>query len=81
MHRLDICAATHREPELSADHDGLIVADLIAAAGAAPGLLLTGLASGSRSNGIAPTHDAIAFSDAWADRGTVPGAEAATRLF
>jgi uncharacterized protein (TIGR03083 family) len=30
MHRMDICAAAGREPELTADHDGLLVADVVA---------------------------------------------------
>ena len=28
MHRLDICAALDRPPQLTADHDGVIVADV-----------------------------------------------------
>jgi hypothetical protein len=30
MHRLDIAAATGTEPRLTADHDGVIVADVVA---------------------------------------------------
>ena len=30
MHRLDICDALNRAPELTADHDGVIVADVVA---------------------------------------------------
>lgn len=84
MHRLDICAATGREPVLSADHDGLMVADLVLASGAdAPrGLRLTGVAGGSFGHDDkAPAVDAIAFSRALAGRGTVPGVKAATWLF
>lgn len=30
MHRIDVCRATGREPVLTADHDGVIVADVVA---------------------------------------------------
>ena len=29
MHRLDICAALDRTPQLTADHNGVVVADLV----------------------------------------------------
>jgi uncharacterized protein (TIGR03083 family) len=55
MHRMDVARATGREPLLTGDHDGVIVADVVAewAArhGASYDLTLTGLAGGRWSHG------------------------------
>jgi uncharacterized protein (TIGR03083 family) len=55
MHRMDIARATGRAPVLSADHDGVIVADVVAEwagrHGAAYELTLTGPAGGTWSRG------------------------------
>lgn len=55
MHRLDIAAATGRDPVLTAEHDGVIVGDVVAEWGGRHGapyaLTLTGPAGGSWSRG------------------------------
>ena len=55
MHRIDIARATGRTPELTADHDGRIVADVVAEWASAHGqpyrMTLTGPAGGSWSAG------------------------------
>jgi hypothetical protein len=55
MHRTDVCRATGREPHLTADHDGVLVADVVAEWAARHGqtyrLHLTGPAGGSWSSG------------------------------
>jgi uncharacterized protein (TIGR03083 family) len=55
MHRLDLARATDREPVLTADHDGVLVADIVAEWARRHGqpyrLQLTGLAGGSWSSG------------------------------
>jgi hypothetical protein len=55
MHRLDIAAATGRDPVLTAEHDGVIVDDVVAEwagrHGAPYALTLTGPAGGSWSRG------------------------------
>jgi len=68
MHRLDIAAATGTPPRLTADHDGVIVADVVAEwadrHGKDFGLTLTGPAGGTwraGANGPAWTLDAVDF--------------------
>jgi len=68
MHRIDIARATGRTPELTADHDGRIVADVVAEWARAHGqpyrLTLTGPAGGSWSSGSGGeehTLDAVEF--------------------
>jgi uncharacterized protein (TIGR03083 family) len=55
MHRLDLARATSREPVLTADHDGVLVADIVAEWARRHGqpyeLQLTGPAGGSWSSG------------------------------
>jgi len=67
-HRMDLCGATGRPMELTADHDGRLVADLVAEWGAMHGepfdLVLTGPAGGSfcqRTGGEHVEIDAIEF--------------------
>ncbi len=69
MHRMDICHATGREPVLTPDHDGQLVADVVEEWASRHGrpfrLHLTGAAGGSFSHGDdgpALTLDAIDFS-------------------
>ncbi len=56
MHRVDIARATGRAPQLTADHDGILVADVViewAARHRSPvDLHLTGPAGGSWSFGV-----------------------------
>jgi uncharacterized protein (TIGR03083 family) len=67
MHRVDIARATDRALELSADHDGRIVADVVAEWARGHGqpyrLTLTGAAGGTWSNGDGETLtlDAVEF--------------------
>jgi len=68
MHRLDIAAATGTPPRLTADHDGVIVADVVAEwadrHGKDFGLTLTGPAGGTwrvGANGPVWTLDAVDF--------------------
>jgi uncharacterized protein (TIGR03083 family) len=68
MHRMDIARATGTPPRLTADHDGVIVADVVAEWADRHGkdfeLTLTGPAGGTwkaGSNGPALTLDAIDF--------------------
>jgi hypothetical protein len=55
-HRIDLCAATGREMHLSADHDGRLVADIVAEWASIHGepfeLVLEGPAGGKFSQGI-----------------------------
>jgi uncharacterized protein (TIGR03083 family) len=67
-HRIDICAATGHEMELSADHDGRLVADIVGEWGAIHGepfeLVLEGPAGGKYSQGVGGERveiDAIEF--------------------
>ena len=57
MHRLDICAAVNLTPQLSADHDGVIVADVVSEWADRHGkefsLHLTGPAGGTWTAGTA----------------------------
>ena len=75
MHRLDIAAATGTEPSLTADHDGVIVADVVAEWASRHGkeftLTLTGPAGGTwrhGENGPELTLDAADFCRATARR-------------
>jgi hypothetical protein len=75
MHRLDIAAATGTEPRLTADHDGVIVADVVAEWASRHGkeftLTLTGPAGGTwrqGQNGPELTLDAADFCRATARR-------------
>jgi hypothetical protein len=56
MHRLDLARATGRDPVLTVDHDGVIVADIVAEWARRHGqsyrLKLTGPAGGSWSSGV-----------------------------
>jgi uncharacterized protein (TIGR03083 family) len=68
IHRVDICRAVDRDLELSADHDGRIVADVVADWARRHGqpftLTLTGRAGGRFSAGAGGRHnelDAVAF--------------------
>lgn len=68
MHRMDICAALGRTPELTADHDGVLVADVVAEWTERHGkdfrLHLTGPAGGTwhvGSNGPQLELDAVDF--------------------
>jgi uncharacterized protein (TIGR03083 family) len=68
MHRIDIARATGRTPELTSDHDGNIVADVVAEWAQVHGrpfrLTLTGPAGGTWSAGTAGeeiTLDAVEF--------------------
>ena len=67
MHRVDITRATGRALQLTSDHDGRIVADVVAEWARGHGqpyrLTLTGPAGGSWSNGDGETHtlDAVEF--------------------
>ncbi|MGY1915315.1 maleylpyruvate isomerase family mycothiol-dependent enzyme [Blastococcus sp. SYSU DS0973] len=55
MHRIDVCRATGREPQLTPDHDGVLVADVVAEWAQRHGrpyrLTLTGPAGGSWASG------------------------------
>jgi len=84
MHRVDLCAALGREPELTPDHDGLLVADVVAewaARHAQPyRLRLTGPAGGEWSSGDgdgggpgALELDAVEFCRLLSGRGSATG--------
>jgi uncharacterized protein (TIGR03083 family) len=67
-HRMDLCGATDRPMELTADHDGRLVADLVAEWAAIHGqpfeLVLTGTAGGTFRQGVGGEHveiDAVEF--------------------
>ncbi len=75
MHRMDISRATGRAPELTAEHDGLLVADVVAEwarrHGAAYHITLTGPAGGEWSRGQGGEHiemDAVDFCRALSGR-------------
>lgn len=80
MHRMDLAVATGREPLLTADHDAVIVADVVtewASRHDAPyELELTGPAGGGwrrGSGGERITMDAIDFCRVLSGRGKAPG--------
>lgn len=88
MHRIDIARATGRELHLSADHDGLIVADVVAEWAAAHGqpfrLRLTGPAGLELTHGSGGEElelEAIEFARLMAGRGSAPGLLATTVPF
>jgi uncharacterized protein (TIGR03083 family) len=69
MHRMDICRAAGIEPELTSEHDGRIVADILAEWSRRHGqpyeLTLTGPAGGrfrSGTGGASQTVDAVEFA-------------------
>jgi hypothetical protein len=67
MHRLDLARATGRPPILTPDHDGVIVADVVAEWARRHGqpyrLNLTGPAGGSWSSGLGGEEIAIDAAD------------------
>jgi uncharacterized protein (TIGR03083 family) len=67
MHRLDLARATGRDPVLTADHDGVIVADIVAEWARRHGrpyrLELTGPAGGSWSSGTGGEEIAMSAID------------------
>ena len=80
MHRMDLARATGREPELTADHDGLLVAAVVAEWAARHGapyrLTLTGPAGGSWSRGDDAEEldlDAVEFCRLLSGRGSGEG--------
>lgn len=80
MHRMDIAKATGSAPELSAEHDGVLVADVVtewsARHGEACELMLTGPAGGQWSfgaNGPILELDAIDFCCTLSGRGPANG--------
>ena len=80
MHRTDIAAATGRPLQLTADHDGALVADVVeewaARHGQAGRRVLTGPAGGRwpfGAGGVELQHDAIEFCRALAGRGPAEG--------
>jgi uncharacterized protein (TIGR03083 family) len=85
MHRLDICDALQLKPELSGDHDGIVVADVVREWADRHGkdycLHLTGAAGGTWSNGAAGPRielDAVDFCRAISRR---PGPLELAELF
>ena len=88
MHRVDICGATGRDLELTPEHDGRIVADVVAEwagrHGAAYDLTLTGPAGGHWSSGTDGERiemDALDFCLVMAGRAPGTGLLATTVLF
>lgn len=80
MHRIDIARATGREIELTSDHDGRIIADVVAEWARRHGkpfhLVLTGPANGeylAGDNGEQLTIDAVEFCRTLAGRATGAG--------
>lgn len=88
MHRIDVARATGRAPELSAGHDGRIVADVVAEWAARHGqsydLELTGPAGGSWSDGDRGPRlslDAVEFCRTVSGRAPAEGLLATTVPF
>jgi uncharacterized protein (TIGR03083 family) len=80
MHRVDLARAAGHEPELTADHDGVLVADVVAEWAERHGqsctLTLTGPAGGTwtyGTGGPALHEDAIEFCRLLSGRGTGDG--------
>jgi uncharacterized protein (TIGR03083 family) len=80
MHRVDIARATARVPELSSDHDGVLVADVVAEWGQRHGrpyrLRLSGPAGGTWSSGEGGPElelDAVEFCRVLSGRGQGTG--------
>ena len=76
MHRIDLALAVGQEPELSADHDAILVADVVQEWAGRHGqpcqLILTGPAGGRWTFGAgreAITYDALEFCRGLSDRG------------
>lgn len=73
LHRVDICRATGRELELTPDHDGRIVADVVAEWARTHGrpfeLVLTGPAGGKFGTGSGPSIELDAVDFCWAVSG------------
>ncbi len=88
MHRMDICRATGREPQLTAGHDGRIVDDVVrewtSLHGSSYALELTGTAGGTwRSGQTGPriTLDAVEFCRTVSGRASGAGLLATTVPF
>jgi uncharacterized protein (TIGR03083 family) len=80
MHRVDLARATGREPAISSDHDGRIVADVVNEWARRHGrpftLVLTGPAGGEYTQGDGGEHieiDAVEFCRVLSGRGTGTG--------
>jgi hypothetical protein len=80
MHRMDLARAVGRRPELTADHDGVLVADVVAEWAARHGapyrLTLTGPAGGTWSSGEGGEElelDAVEFCRLLSGRGEGSG--------
>ena len=80
MHRADVCRATGRQPHLTADHDAVLVADVVAEWAARHGrpyrLRLTGPAGGSWASGADGEEielDAVEFCRLLSGRGRGTG--------
>jgi hypothetical protein len=80
MHRVDLCRATGHPMTVTAEHDGVIVADVVAEWANRHGepfrLTLTGPAGGSYAagdNGQSHEVDAVEFCRIVSGRGTAPG--------
>lgn len=81
MHRIDVCRAIGRDPVLTADHDGRIVADVVAEWARRHGqpfaLVLTGPAGGrfavGRDGGAELSLDAVEFCRTLAGRAPATG--------
>ncbi|MEX1280523.1 MAG: maleylpyruvate isomerase family mycothiol-dependent enzyme [Acidimicrobiia bacterium] len=73
LHRVDISRATGREVELTANHDGRIVADVVAEWARLHGrpfeLVLTGLAGGKYGTGSGESFELDAVDFCWAASG------------
>ena len=79
MHRMDICVAVGQEPELTPEHDGRLVADVVADWAVRSGLpfelRLDGPAGGAYSSGRAGQalgYDAVEFCRLLSGRGGTP---------
>ena len=79
MHRLDLARATGRPPVLTADHDGVIVADVVAEWARRHGqpyqLRLTGAVGGSWSSGTGGEEIVMGAADFCRILAGRPGAE------
>ncbi len=83
MHRIDVCRAVGREPELRPEHEGVLVADVVAEWAARHGqpyrLRLTGPVGGEWSSGAVGTDreeidvDAVEFCRLLSGRGAATG--------
>lgn len=80
MHRVDVCRATGRDLRLTPEHDGVLVADVVAEWAQRHGrpyrLRLTGPAGGEWSSGTGGEElelDAVEFCRVLSGRGSAPG--------